>query len=128
MGMTRIDITGGWIEYREPEQVPERLRREVMRLSTRGAKYADMENVDATQMEEADMVAMTDFMSDFNDAIAIALIHDWSFGVALNKEALLDLPGSAYDEIVKYCQPLISRLMPSFGVDGATDPKALTES
>lgn len=124
--MNRVTIAGGWVEYREPEDVPERLRREVTRLSTRGAKFADLTEVDAGEMDEDMLQGMTDFMSAFNDAVAIALISNWSFEFPVALDSLLDLPASAYDEIVRHCTPLATRLMPKFGVD--PDPKATTES
>ena len=124
--MNRQTVQGGWIEYREPEAVPERLRREVTRLSTRGARFATLGDVDPSEMSEQDMEGMTSFMSEFNDAIAICLISQWSFDIPVTKDGLLDLPASIYDEIIRHCTPLVSRLMPSFGVD--PNPKVPTEN
>jgi hypothetical protein len=123
--MNRQSLQGGWVEYREPENVPERLRREVTKLSTKGAKFSTLAETDPAEMNEDELESMTDFMSAFNDSVALALVSAWSFDAPVTKDGLLDLPASAYDEIVKHCTPLVSRLMPNFGVD--TDPKAPTD-
>jgi hypothetical protein len=65
------------------------------------------------------------FFSEWNDALAIALIENWSFGDEVTLDALLDLPGGTYDEIRNITAPYVSELMPSFGP--TDDPKAPTE-
>ena len=129
--MNRITVPGGWIEFRDPEEVPEGRRREVMKLSSRGAKYADLYDADGNvtgEMNDGDREAVMEFMVEFNDAVAYALLHAWSWDIPVSKAALLDLPGAVYDAIVKHCSPLATRLMPTFSADGAADPKAPTEN
>jgi len=130
--MNRLTVPGGWIEFREPEEVPEGRRREVLKLSNKGANFtkfydADGE-VDTDAMSEEERDAVTEFMTEYNDAVAYALINAWSFDLPVAKANLLELPGAVYDLIVAHCSPLARRLMPNFGVDGAADPKAPTES
>lgn len=131
--MNRQTVQGGWIEYRNPEEVPERLRRAVTSLSAQGVKYANLpkdENGEIIMDERTaeDITEMMQFMDDTNDAAAIALINAWSFPEPITKESLLNLPSQIYREIALYVQPLIPRMMPDFGVDGANDPKAPIES
>lgn len=119
--MQRITVPGGWVEFREPEETPERLRRKVLLLSSNtGAlqeRLASNEDVAISDVE---------FFTAFNDAVALCLITQWSFANPLTTDGLQDLPGNVYDEIIKHVQPLTPRLMPNFGVDPS--PKAPTEN
>jgi hypothetical protein len=112
----RIDIQGGWIELREPEAVPERLRRPVLQQSVKASQF----NADSEMDAEA-----LDFFSAFNDLLAIALIESWSFSAPVSVDGLLDLPGPTYDAIREAVTPLLPRLMPDFSV--TDDPKVPTE-
>jgi len=119
--MGQVNVTGGWVILREPELVPERLRRKIVNLSVAGAPViANMENKEMP--EQADI----EFIESFNDNLALALIKEWSFDLPITADGLLDLAGPVYDEIQKLCAPLVPRLMPNFGVD--PDPKAITEN
>jgi len=120
--MQRVTVHGGWVDYREPEDVPERLRRRVTMLASQAPSVAARVGSGETDIDENDM----SFLLGFNDAVAMCLIMGWSWEQPISVEGLQDLPGRVYDEIVKYCQVLVPRLLPSFAVD--TDPKALTES
>lgn len=122
--MKRESVVGGWVDFREPEDVPERLRRRVTTMASRAARIAGrLEGDDAAEkVEEEDLT----FLLEFNDAVAICLVMGWSWDAPISTEGLLDLPASAYDHIVKYGQSMISRLLPNFGVD--PDPKATTEN
>ena len=129
--MNRQTIQGGWIEYREPTEVPEGLRRKVTSLSARGVKYANLPkdeegNPIMDDQTSSDIDEMMQFMDDINDAAAIALINAWSFPEPITKEALLNLPAHIYRAIANHVQPLIPEMMPNFGVDGADDPKVVT--
>ena len=129
--MNRLTVPGGWVEFREPEEVPEGRRREVMKLSSRGASFSEFLGEDDAfqldKMSDDERDSAMEFMTAFNDAVAFALINAWSFEFPVSKDNLLNLPGVVYDAIVKHCSPLAKRLMPSFGADGAMDPKAHTE-
>lgn len=128
--MNRLTVPGGWIEFREPEEVAEKYRRNVMKLSQRGARYSKYAlpdgSFDTEAMTEEESGDLIGFMSDFNDAVAVALINAWSFDFPVTAENLLELPGAVYDLIVKHCSPLASRLLPTFSADDADDPKATT--
>lgn len=117
--MQRVTVTGGWVEYREPEDVPERLRRRVTMLASQApAQAANQES----NLTESDM----EFFMAFNDAVALCLVVAWSWDEPVSLDGLQNLPGRVYDEIVKYTQGLMDRLLPSFAVD--PNPKALTEN
>ena len=119
--MGQVNVTGGWVILREPELVPERLRRKLVNLSVQGAPLvADLENKKTPESNDIE------FIEDFNDNLALALVKEWSFEFPISKDGLLDLPGPVYDEIQKLCAPLVRRLMPNFGVD--PDPKVTTEN
>jgi hypothetical protein len=117
--MTKHNVTGGWVDIRDPQDVPERLRRKITNLSVQGAPLI-------AQLEGKEMPDVTDieFIESFNDNLAMALVANWSFDKPITGEGLLDLPGPVYDEIQKLCVPLVQQLMPNFGVD--PDPKVTT--
>ena len=118
--MQRISVKNGWVEFREPEDVPERLRRHVVTMAPAASKVVTIKDGEALvgDLDESGM----DFLFEFNDAIAMCLITAWSWSDPVSLDSLRELPGSVYDEIIRYCSPLMPRLMPDFGVD--PDPKA----
>ena len=109
---------------RLPQDVPERLRRRVITMSSQAGSVASKVNEDdASVLEESDV----DFLFRFNDAVALCLVVDWSWvDFPVSQDGLLDLPGVAYDALIKYSQSKVKDLLPNFSVDA--DPKALTES
>jgi hypothetical protein len=113
----RITISNGWVDFREPEDVPEKLRRRVTLLASRASNL---------NIQEGDTPSNDDmqFYMDFNDAVAMCLIEQWGWDYPVTLEGLQSLPGRVYDEIIKYTQGMVMRLLPSFAVD--TDPKAPT--
>jgi hypothetical protein len=117
--MQKENLTGGWVELRDPKEVPEKLRRPVVQASIDAQKFADLQDGDFTG---ADM----NELQSLNDLVAIALIKDWSFEQPVTLEGLLDIPSGAYDELLALVAPKIGQLMPNFGVN--PDPKALTEN
>jgi len=114
----RIDVYNGWIELRDPDLVPERLRRPVFESSIKGQSLAQEADNGLTEQS-------VQFFSEFNDLVAIALIGSWSFGDTVTIDGLLDLPSKSYDDIRKATSPYLTKLIPDFGVD--VDPKAITE-
>lgn len=112
--MQRITVQGGWVEFREPEDVPERLRRKVITMAPSASRVVSVKDGEPV-VEDLDQNGM-DFLFGFNDAIALCLITAWAWPQPVSLEGLQDLPGNVYDEIIRYCQPLVARLMPNFGV------------
>ena len=118
--MGKHNVSGGWVDLREPEDVPERLRRKVTNLTIEGAPV--VAGLESKEMPDA---ADLMFIQSFNDSLALALVANWSFAFPVTADGLLELSGPVYDEIQKLCAPLVPRLMPNFGVD--PDPKVITE-
>jgi len=113
----RQDVYNGWIDLRNPDLVPERLRRPVFQKSVEGASLdTDGETPDGEALK---------FFSEFNDLLAVAMISEWSFDLPIAVDSLLDLPSKTYDDIRTACAPYLEKLIPDFGVD--VDPKAITE-
>ena len=117
--MQKTNLTGGWVELRNPVEVPERLRRPVVHASIDAQRFADLEEGDFTG---ADM----NQLQVLNDLVAIALVKEWSFDAAISLDGLLDLPSGAYDELLALVSPQVGELMPNFGVN--PDPKVPTEN
>lgn len=125
--MKRENINGGWVDFREPEDVPERLRRKVTTMSARAIRIAGKfktadEAPDEIEAGEEEL----SFLLDFNDAVAICLVMGWSWDAPVTIEGLMELPAHAYDHIVRHGQANMARLLPNFTVD--PDPKAPTEN
>ena len=121
----RVEVFAGWIELRDPELVPERLRRPVVAQSVKAAQFSDIDlESDDVDIEEA--TRALDFFSDLNDHLAMALIEAWSFAEPITIDGLLNLGGKTYDSIRKEVAPFVAKLMPDFGA--TEDPKALTET
>jgi hypothetical protein len=116
--MQRINLTGGWVELRDPKEVPEGLRRPVVQASIDAQRFADLDEADFTG---ADM----NQLQVLNDLAAVALVKTWSFDSSISLEGLLELPSGAYDELLASVAPKVADLMPNFGVN--PDPKAPTE-
>ena len=112
------DVFNGWVELRDPDLVPERLRRPVFEKSLKASQLAAEVENDPTVLS---------FFSELNDVLAVALISSWSFGDVISVDTLQDLPSKTYDDIRKLVSPLVSKMIPDFG-DDVTDPKATTES
>lgn len=109
----RVEVFSGWVQLRDPELVPERLRRPVFEKSAQGIGVANDEEVTTETIT---------FFSEFNDLLAIALISEWSFDLPITLDGLLDLPSRTYDDVRNAVSPFVSALTPNFGAD--LDPKA----
>lgn len=118
--MSKHDVSGGWVVLRDPKQVPERLRRPLLAMTARAIHEVEDANPDNISAESIQ------FYSEFNDALAMALVESWSFGSDVTIDALLDLPASTYDAIRELVAPLVADLMPNF--EASPDPKATTDS
>lgn len=115
----RQEVYSGWVELREPNLVPERLRRPVFEKSIGGQNLVD----EGADLDEATLK----FFSEFNDLLAVAMISSWSFDGAVSLESLMDLPSKTYDDIRKIVTPYVADLIPDFGID-VDDPKVIIES
>jgi hypothetical protein len=80
----RIEVFSGWIQLREPNLVPERLRRPVFEKSISGSSLIEDEN-DVVSEETMR------FFSDFNDLVAIAMIKEWSFEFPVSLARLMTM-------------------------------------
>jgi hypothetical protein len=116
MAKMRTEVFNGWVELRDPDLVPERLRRPVFEKSIKASQIAEDFETDPTVLS---------FFSELNDVLAVALISAWSFGDVITVDTLQDLPARTYDDVRKAVSPLISRMIPDFG-DDVIDPKATT--
>lgn len=112
---------GGWVDLRDPADVPERLRRPVRRIQmllaanpafTEVVQEAAAKGVAAVRdVTEDQAVAMVsgmgadafDLMDELNDRAVLARVMGWSFGDQVTLEALQDLPGAVYDELRTLC-------------------------
>ena len=122
-------MMGGWVEFRDPELTPERLRRPLIALAARGAAVASrLDAIDESKPETWEAVSDDDMSiaSKFNDLAVMCVVTAWSFEAPVTVDGLLDLPGPVYDAVVKHTLTLLPRLMPSFAVN--PDPKALSGS
>lgn len=129
----KINITGGWVDLREPEEVPERLRRPIVNVTMSGIPLeSEMETI-MNDPSSADPEKLADFMkftTEFGDLVALAFIKEWSFPNAVSRESIMDLPGKVFDEIQAAISPLVAGLLPSFNAtkDSVLDPKAPTDN
>lgn len=125
----KVNVTGGWIEIREPKEVPERLRRPIVELTMAGVPLQPhmeaMQN-DPSSVDPEIMTQFFQYSGKFNDKAIIALVKEWSFPDPVSEESILDLPSAVFDEIQTAIAPFISELLPNFGVD--PDPKATTDN
>ena len=121
----RVEVFAGWIELRDPELVPERLRRPVVAQSVKAAKFGDID-LEAADVDSDTASEALEFFSDLNDRLAMALIEAWSFPEPITIDGLLNLGGKTYDSIRQEVAPFVAKLMPDFGA--TDDPKAIIET
>jgi hypothetical protein len=128
---------------RDPDEVPERLRRPAL------AKQAEMFSdpafkVLADRQQAGDDVPEIEFMpwavglSELNDLAVVAFVADWSFTVdgssggeklRVTVDNLLDLRGDCYAALQKAAAPLWTQMMKTaddMTPDGVTDPASPT--
>jgi hypothetical protein len=125
----KVNVTGGWIEIREPKEVPERLRRPIVELTMAGVPLQPHMEAMQNDLTAVDPDVLTQFMqysAKFNDKAILALVKEWSFPDPVSEESIMDLPAGVFDEIQEAIAPFISELLPNFGVD--PDPKATTDN
>lgn len=112
---------GGWADLRDQAEVPERFRRPVRALQMKLAKDPAFAGVVAEAakkgaaavkgMAEAEAAQMATQMGDesaglldeLNDRLIVARVVGWSYETPVSLDALLDLPGPAYDRLRQVC-------------------------
>lgn len=135
----RVDLPrGAYAILRDPELVPDRLRRPIARLRRRAmaaalgagltpemardlaetgngdgaeAAAADKRVAVVLRMVEADAAGLDDELAD---AMVAALVTDWSYAEPITADSVADLPGAALDVLARECVRLLPRLFPSF--------------
>lgn len=112
---------GGWADLRDMAEVSERLRRPIRAIQIKLARdpafggvvaEASKKGVDAVKgIGEAEAAQMVTQMGDesaalldeLNDRAIIARVVGWSYDEPVSMDALLDLPGPAYDQLKALC-------------------------
>lgn len=122
MTIKRENLPGdGWADLRDPAEIPERLRRPIRAIQMKLArdpafasvvKAAQAKGVEAVKdIDEAEAAQMATQMGDesaaaldeLNDRAILARVIGWSYGPEVTVDALLDLPGPAYDRLKELC-------------------------
>lgn len=129
----KVNVTGGWIDLREPEEVPERLRRPIVSTTMSGIPMQAEIEAMQDNPDQADPVVLAKFLEfsqKFGDLAALAFIREWSFAEPITSETIQDLPSKVFDEIQEAISPLTIKLLPTFGAtkESVLDPKAPTDS
>ncbi|MFC0438754.1 hypothetical protein [Kutzneria buriramensis] len=139
MSKTTVDLgKHGTATLRDPEDVPEKLRRRVQRanlasqifveeLRTRGDIPADIDlsDVDEQTTRTIGRIVMTEhpeYMEQQQDAVILALVEDWPFEYPKTAEGLAEIPGTAYDKLLAACKALEPLLSPN--LTAPTPPEA----
>lgn len=125
----KIDVAGGWVELRSPDEVPEKLRRPLLKMSISGVPKAavwEAATENPQDFDGSELIEMIDYGQSYNDLCIVALVKQWSFEFPISVEGIGNLGKKAYQDINNACAPFISALLPEFGVD--PDPKAITEN
>jgi hypothetical protein len=122
----KIDLPGGWAKLRDPEDVPERLRRPLLRVQeSLGATDVGQRMLEKQQADggltEAEVAAMMlpligsatweDFQRTQYDQLLCALVEEWSFETPITVDAMQDLPGRAYKALRAECDPLLPAVL-----------------
>jgi hypothetical protein len=124
---------------RDPEDVPERLRRPHMdarehvsaALLTAGVTEADGEAAQAGEPGAASKLGLamvssgaTGLKRSADDLLIAALTLSWSYELPVTADGLQDIPGRAYDALLSACEPLAAAMSPDFGP--SPDPESPT--
>jgi hypothetical protein len=124
---------------RDPEDVPERLRRPHMDARERvmasllgtGTTEADTEAARGGEPGAAAKLGAAMISSgaqglkrQADDLLLVAFVESWSYETAISADAMQDLPGRAYDVLLKACEPLTAAMNPDF--EPSPDPESPT--
>ena len=130
----KVNVTGGWVELRAVDEVPERLRRPIVDVTFAGVTLKDgIDKMEADPQAEVDpefVATLLSFSRQFGDLAAVAFVKEWSFPEPVTLESIQNLPGKVFDEIQAAVGPLANELLPSFQPtkESVADPKAPTDS
>lgn len=117
--MSEVTLPNGdHVVFKDPADLTERARRTIKKAVTALAPETIAALADAADNGReitASMFTAADLAvaDDLNDASAVALIDTWDrAGVAVvpSADALLDLPSTSYDALIKAANPLIAQL------------------
>lgn len=121
--------SGATADLRDVADVTERQRRPIKRIQTKLAGLPDFvhaveeaksqkEGEELTPEQQltiaAGMGEAFDLLEDLNDALVVALVARWSYGFAINADAVQDLPGRDLDALRAAVSPYLSQLSPDF--------------
>lgn len=140
---TRHDIPGGWVELEDPKKVTQRKRRPVreamvamLRSGKAMTELGGLGDIDPNQLtseqatQVAEMAVSADLLGvadEITEALIVALVDVWSFGDEVTVDALVDIPGDAYDALAALVAPMMGDLFPDFATPAfgqPVDPKA----
>jgi hypothetical protein len=119
----RHDVPGGWVELREPGEVPERLRQPVKIVSAKLAQFKGMrkaadranaagvtDSQSLAALDEATEQAIAEEMGEamehlirLQNLTILSRVAAWSFSDSVTIDGLLDLPASTYDAVEGLC-------------------------
>jgi hypothetical protein len=136
---TSVDLgKHGTATLRDPEDVPEKLRRRVQRANNAAQAFLEELrqrgeipiDVDNSEFDEATtrrigqlvLIEHPEFMENQRDAMILALVEDWPFDQPMTPEGLAEIPGSAYSKLLAACEQLEPLLNPNY--QAPTPPEA----
>ncbi|MFI2184618.1 hypothetical protein [Streptomyces sioyaensis] len=143
MTITRHQLPGdAWADLRDTADVSERLRRPIKAIQMKLARdpafagvvakakadgvasMADIDETEAADMATAIGEESLALMDDLSDRLILSRVAGWSFGPEVTADALLDLPGGAYDALKELCAEDGLQAGPDFAP--STDPASPT--
>lgn len=140
----RIPLPGsGWADLRPVQDITERHRRPIKRLSTQllgNAEFASaVAEVQASGKDPADLTmdeqlkvaagmgAAFDTLEEIQDLLVVAAVRGWSYdAIPVTVDGLLDLPGQALDALRAAVAPYQGALNPNL-TEPTPDPASPTE-
>ncbi len=123
--------SGFTFTLRDPEDVPESLRRPIGRVLMRNQEaLVAARNTGATPDPTApdalpadfDMYAAMDRLDEQNDLMVVALISEWSLALPITVENVRGLGKRDYKHLRKLVAPFVSAMLPDYGDD--SDPES----
>lgn len=113
----KIDLpSGGWASLRDPEDVPERLRRPVVKLTKKLMIDPDIKmrsGMTASEVTEEQF----DLLEEINDLLIVAMVDEWSYEAPVGVESARDLPARDYDTLREATARHVAGLFPDFTPD-----------
>lgn len=121
--------SGSTADLREVADVTERQRRPIKRIQTKLAGLPAFTSAVAEAQAQGDGADLTpeqqlriaagmgeafDLLEELNDSLVVALVAGWSYGFAVNVDAVQDLPGRDLDALRKAVAPYLGQLNPDF--------------